>query len=612
VASFWDDFRALLKEPLALEAIAVVGLFLFALLAFRRIRGIAAELERRKALADYVRGLDDFLRGEFRVAIATLEEVLKRDPENVEARIALGDCYREVGDAAEAKKHHHHVHRVFGHEMARNFLSLGRDELALKNYDKAVEAFDRTLELSPGDRDALAGLAQSYAEGGNPVDAAETLRILYPQGPAPDLGVAARREASRRFADAGAAMLREAVPARAIAFYVEAIAFQKENVRARTGLMRAAQMLGDVDQARAMVEEQLRELRELSSEEGVLFEPAAARSGAEAGEAAPAPPESFLPAKLADVGGVVAAVQERTARYACSACGMLQRSYAEACPSCSAVGTLEALPELNALYTMPLKDFRAAVDEVEGNAAHVQALARKGSLGDEEALRALLEQGARVIYDVFAALPALEGRRFLGERLGAALGLKAAREVRECHAARGRLPLLGGTAPHDEFAAAFYLALPEADAAVCLPTLGAAHDAAVAGVLADARVGEAGRDAAARRLAARGLDALVPLVEAVASAPEAGSLDRASALVKGWGAEAVDLIEKRFFTASLLGKLFSGARGARRRAAADLLARTGMKEAAEVIGRAASKEKDAALRSHFLSAKERAQKGGGG
>ena len=606
VASAWTDFVELIREqPLVLEGILAILLFAAVLLVFRRLRLIGEELERRKALGDYVRGLDEFLRGEHRPAIATLDKVLERDPENVEARIALGDCHREVGDPAEAKKHHHHVHKVFGHAMARNFLSLGRDELALKNYDRAVEAFERTLELSPREAEAQAGLAQAYAEGGNPVEAANQLRVIYPDGPVADMGRKERRAAARRFAEAGGALLADGNAEGAVKLFTEALAFEPRSIRARTGLVRAAHELGDPKRARKLVEKHVAALKKLAADDEVLFEPASAPATER--ERAKAPPGSFLPARIDELGLVVTQVEEHTARFACARCGKLLKAHADQCPDCGAVGTVEALPDVAALYLMPVPEFKAALDDVEENAAYVQALAHKASTGDEEAVRRLLDRGTAVFFDVFGALPAIEARRYLGVRLGT-LGASAAREVRQCHAVRSRL---GATArPHDEFAAAYYLALPTGDAAAFLGSLGEAHDAAVAGVMADPRVPDPARDAARDRLGLRGAAAAVPVVEAVAASGDPGAVARAAELVRKGGDAAVDLLEKRYLQATLLGRLLRQAKGGRRRAAADILARTGQRSAVEALARAAAAEKDPKLRAHYVAAKGRATQGG--
>jgi len=619
LASAWDDFVTLLKEhPLVLEGIVVVLLFTFVLLLFRRVRLVAEELERRKELGDYVRGLDEFLRGDFRDAIRTLERVLERDPENVEGRIALGDCYREVGDPAEAKKHHHHVHKVFGHELARNFVSLGLDELALRNYDRAVEAFERALQLTPGDPDALGGLARAYAEGGNPVTAAQYLRELYPGGPAPDMSVVHRRDASGRFADAGAAVLREGNVESAVRFFSEALAFQPASIRARTGLVRAAHELGDEERARALIDEHIGALRDLARSGEVLFEPAplqaaplpAAESAAPSTSTSSSNSSSTLPAIIEDAAGVVQAVEVRTARYHCTQCGQLERDYVEVCPTCRAVGTIGALPAVEELYTMPLDDFREVVDEVEETSAYVQRLARKASTGDADALQRLLDAGPSVLYEVFTALPGIEARRYLGSCM-AALGSETAREVRQCHAARGVQAGGGGVQAHDEFAAGYYLSLSSADAESFLVSLGEARDGAVSGALADPRLGGEVRDRACAFLRERGAHTLVAVVEALAASQDPSGIDRAATLVGAWGDAAGEAIEKRYLQATLLGRLFRGRRGFRRRAAADILARSGLKRASEALARAAAHEKDADLRAHYVRAKERAEQKGG-
>jgi hypothetical protein len=97
----------------------------------------------------------------------------------------------------------------------------------------------------------------------------------------------------------------------------------------------------------------------------------------------------------------------------------------------------------------------------------------------------------------------------------------------------------------------------------------------------------------------------VPLVEAVAASGDGA--DRAAALVRELGAEAVETLERRFLTGSLLSRILGGQRGSRRRAVADILAGTRLPAAAEILGRAAAREKDPAIRAHYLAAKQRAE-----
>ena len=582
----WDDFVQLLWEPWFLKTFAGLLLFFGVVLLSRRLRRVAAELARRKALADYVRGLDEFLRGDFRNSIETLERVLERDPENVEARIALGDCYREVGDPAEAKKHHHHVHKVFGNELARNFLSLGKDELALGHYDLAVQAFERSLELAPRERDTAWALALAYAEGGNALAAADAIRALHPDGPHPELTLAQRSKAARLLCDAARALLEENQAEPAILFYTEALAYRPNSLRARAGLLRAAHALGDDARAKELVAKHLAELQQLTQDDEVLFEPVAAADFAQSPES-PSDGGRHLPAKIEDLSGLVVAVEQRTARYSCRECGNLTRVYESVCVRCDAVGTLDSLPQLRAAYTMPLQDHAGAAEELEESAAYVQALAQKASLGDEPALEKLLAIGPNALYDVFAGLAAIEARRYLGSRMGA-LGAEAAREIQACQSANpGRL--------QDEFAAGFYLAISDsADLS----------DAALAGALADPRLADDLRDRAQAMLARRRHTPLPELVDAVASSGDGDAARRAATLI--CDSEGVAELERRYLQAKLLGKLF-GARQGRRRAAADILAATRLPEAAAALGRAAAREKDDALRSHYAAAKSRAE-----
>ena len=599
LAISWDDLVRLLQEPWFLKGAVAAILFGGLLLFTRGLRRVAAELERRRALADYVRGLDEFLRGDFGDAITTLERVLERDPENVEARIALGDCYRETGDPAEAKKHHHHVHKVFGNELARNFLSLGRDELALGHYDRAVEAFEKSLDLSRGERDAIWSLASAYAEGGNPIAAAEYLQRLHPDGPVAGVSATERRNAAKLLCDAAAASLAEGNPESAVRFFTEALAFQPSDLRARSGLLRAAHALGDEERAKQIVHDQIEKLRVLAEDGEMLFEAAAVDPQPMPTKPSREPSGRFLPAVASDMGALVAAVETKTARYRCASCSTLSREHATVCGHCGAVGTVNALSALNAAYLMPLANHAEAASEMEESAAYVQSLARKAAIGDEAALTRLLAMGTSALYDVFAGLPNMEARRYLGACM-ARLGADAAREVGACHDARAAAGR--GVRPHDEFAVGFYLALGDEQG---LARLGGAREAALAGALADPRLAPALRDRAQENL--RGSDSgIVPaLVDAVATEGDADGARRAAELVRPHG---VGVIEKRYLQAKLLGRVW-GAHASRRRAAADILARTGLPEAAEVLRRAAAREKDDALRSHYAAAQARAERG---
>jgi len=592
---------------------AALLLFFLVLILSRGIRRVAAELERRKALADYVQGLDEFLRGDFHEAIATLERVLERDPGNVEARIALGDCYREIGDPAEAKKHHHHVHKVFGNELARNFLSLGRDELALGHYDRAVEAFEESLKLNRDEPDALWALALAFAEGGEPVAAANAVRRIHPDGPRREMGPDERRRAARLLTESGASLLAEGQVDGAIRFYTEALAFQPSDLRARAGLLRAAHELGDETRARELVREHIEELRELTRQESVLFEPRRTEPHSEAagsgttGSGADAEPQtdgSYLPARVEDLGILVTAIEAKTARYRCESCGTLRREHAVVCPRCDAVGTIEPLSELSAAYGMPLRDRQEAADEIEESAGFIQSLARKASLGDDASLARLLEMGTNTLYDIYAGLPALTARRYLGACM-AKLGPDAGREVRACHSARSTNGKV--VRPHDEFTVGFFLALGD-DGAAGLTALGPAHDAAIAGAMVDARLDSDLRDRAQRILSELGVPVLIPIVEAIAAEGDDDAIRRAAEIAAAHADAAVDAMERRYLQAKLIGRLL-GARTGRRRVAADILARTGLRSAAEALGRAAAREKDAALRNHYAAAKTRAEQG---
>ncbi len=623
IFAFWNDITTAMRDPLVLQATLSVAVFIVLLVLFRRIQRAGAELERRKLLKDYVRGLDEYLRGDHNEAIETLHRVLEEDPANIEARIAIGDCYRESGDPAEAKKHHHEVAHVFQSEMPRNYLSLGLDDLALGHHEQAVESFEKASQEEAQRADALAGMAQAYVAAGYPVEAAEALRRLYPEGPAESLNARGRRDAAQRFAEAGRTQLDKDQVEDAVLFFTEALAFDPRNLRARTGIVRAAQQLGDPERAKDLVEKHLASLRDLAADESVLFEPGAApvpAGGADAVEsratsatvllaagddgADGADATSYLPSVAADVGGVVAAVERKTARYECAECGALLRDYDDHCPACGTLGRIQSMESMRAAYTAPIRDFKGAVDEVEENAAYVQSLAVRVSDGDDAAMQKLQAIGPSSIYEVFAVIGSVANPRLFGERVSA-LGEVALPELRRCHAERSG-SMLGPGRAADDFLASFALAFDQDP-----QLLGQAGDRALAAVLADSALKPDIRDRAQTRLQTRGIGALAALVDALTAQNDPGALQRGAVVLAQWGPGTGIEIEKSYLESSLFGRLLKDRSGERRRLCADLLAASGLPEAVDVLDRAVAREKDAGLRSYYLRAKERAGAAGG-
>jgi tetratricopeptide (TPR) repeat protein len=86
--------------------------------------------------------------GNNRKAIEALEAAVENDPEGINARVRLAALYVQVGDLEK------------GRQMAREVLAvepdnrdalhaLGRASLALKEYEAAVEALERVIDLDP-------------------------------------------------------------------------------------------------------------------------------------------------------------------------------------------------------------------------------------------------------------------------------------------------------------------------------------------------------------------------------------------------------------------------------------------------------------------------------
>ena len=135
-----------LLDPVVIECIVVVCLTIVGVVFARRLQRIAKRLDSITALSDFIAGLNDYFRGDYDRARSNLELAVAADPQNVEARIVLGDCHRELGDLAEAHKHHTHVRTTFGVDEVENLRSLALDHELRGDHASATSASSSRIE----------------------------------------------------------------------------------------------------------------------------------------------------------------------------------------------------------------------------------------------------------------------------------------------------------------------------------------------------------------------------------------------------------------------------------------------------------------------------------
>ena len=128
--------------------------------------------------------------GRLRDAILEAEEMLKQNPDNLDARRILGRIYtRMIGDTQQGKideKMLRKRHRAVPEDRRRrtpkdmdSWLTLGRLYKAANNSVEAEKAYNQALALDPNSEDALTGLAIVYSDLGDTAKAIEKLKQLY-------------------------------------------------------------------------------------------------------------------------------------------------------------------------------------------------------------------------------------------------------------------------------------------------------------------------------------------------------------------------------------------------------------------------------------------------
>jgi tetratricopeptide (TPR) repeat protein len=189
--------------------------------------------------------------GRIRDAVLEAQEIIKRDPNNLEAHKLLGRIYlRSLGDLQPGSQ----SREVLGlaieqyEAMARiepknadNHLLLGRLYFLSKDSIKAEKEFKTAVSLDPNSEEAITNLAYLYNDEGANNKAAELLKSV-PDG----------QRSSKIYAALGSTYEQQKDYKNAIAAFRQALTMDKENLDAMRGL---AQNLANDNQIDAALDE---------------------------------------------------------------------------------------------------------------------------------------------------------------------------------------------------------------------------------------------------------------------------------------------------------------------------------------------------------------------
>jgi tetratricopeptide (TPR) repeat protein len=191
--------------------------------------------------------------GRIRDAVLEAQDIIKRDPDNLEAHKLLGRIYlRSLGDLQPGTQSREVLNLAIEQyeAMARiepknpdNHLLLGRLYFLSKDAIKAEKEFKTALTQDPNSEEAITNLAYLYNEEGANTKAAELLS-----------GVPEGQRSSKIYAALGSTYEQQKDYKKAIAAFRQAVAMDKENLDAMRGL---AQNLANDNQMDAALEEYL-------------------------------------------------------------------------------------------------------------------------------------------------------------------------------------------------------------------------------------------------------------------------------------------------------------------------------------------------------------------
>jgi tetratricopeptide (TPR) repeat protein len=133
--------------------------------------------------------------GRIKEAVSEAEDLLKQDPNNLDARRLLGRIYaRLIGDPEQHKVNDEMLRKAIEQfqkvteqdaKDVESWLMLGRLERINHDSVDAEKAYKKVLDQDAGNEEALTGLAMVYSEVGDTKNAIEMLRQVTGKNPNP-------------------------------------------------------------------------------------------------------------------------------------------------------------------------------------------------------------------------------------------------------------------------------------------------------------------------------------------------------------------------------------------------------------------------------------------
>jgi tetratricopeptide (TPR) repeat protein len=191
--------------------------------------------------------------GKLKDAVTEAEDILKRDPNNLDAHRILGRIYtRMIGDTQQGKINEDMLHKATDQyekivakdpKDIESWLTLGRLYRTARSSVDAEKAYAQVLAIDPANEDALTGLAIVYSDVGDTKKAIEKLQAVTNKDPNPRT-LAALASAYEQLRDykSAAEVLRKAID------------LDPENSRVKRALARnllysAAETPGNLDES---------------------------------------------------------------------------------------------------------------------------------------------------------------------------------------------------------------------------------------------------------------------------------------------------------------------------------------------------------------------------